>query len=143
MSVTRSHEVMRLHLEEVVGKGNLDVLEDIAAPDMVDHAAIKFGWRPGRDGWVDHVSVFRAALPDAEVTVQRIVASDDEVVGLWTATGTHSANFFGVEATGRRITGTAVSFFKLRDGKVTDYVAVVDQYPLLQQMGALPTPTQV
>lgn len=47
------------------------------------------------------------------------------------------SDFFGVPATGRQVSGGAVSFFQLRYGKVVEYLVVVDQYPLLQQMGVL------
>jgi steroid delta-isomerase-like uncharacterized protein len=121
----------------VVGNGKIDVLDDIAADDVVDHTAKQFGWRSGRDGWIDHVDHFRAALPDVAITVRRIVADEDNVVGCWRGSGTHSNELFGAPATGRTLTGEAVSLFEVRNGRVVDDQVVVDLYPLMRQMGVI------
>jgi hypothetical protein len=71
---------MRRYLTEVVGLGKIELLNDLAAEDMIDHTAIAAGMGPGRAGLVKHVSYFRQVLPDVRVTVERIIASHDEVV---------------------------------------------------------------
>jgi glycine/D-amino acid oxidase-like deaminating enzyme len=100
MSARRNHEIMRLYLEEVVAKGDLSILDEIADTSVIDHAAEASGWWSGRDGWLDHVNYFRAAWAGVEVTVHRITADDDGVVGLWTASGIHTANGSPVDAAG-------------------------------------------
>jgi len=136
VSVERSREVMRIYLEEVI-QGHAERLNDIAAPDVLDHAAVALGLRPGRDGWLDHVASFNSGISDPVIDIRRIVADDDNVVGWWTAAGTHNDTFLGVPATGREISGQAVSFFKLRDGMVVEYELVLDVYPILRQMGVI------
>src|SRR3954467_15851211 len=104
MSVERSREVMRIYLEEVI-QGNVELLNGIAAEDVVDHTAVSRGWRSGRDGWFDHVDNFRSGVSDAVVEIRRIVADEDNVVGWWSASGVHSGTFLGVPPTGRTIRG--------------------------------------
>jgi hypothetical protein len=60
----------------------------------------------GRDGWIDHVNNFATALPDAAVTVGRIVAAAHNVAGRWSATGPPLRCFLGVAVTGRRSRAT-------------------------------------
>jgi steroid delta-isomerase-like uncharacterized protein len=135
MSTAQSREIMRRYLEEVVGEGDLAVLDEIADEHIVDHAAEANGWPDGRAGIVEHVKYARAAFPDISITIHRLIASEDEVVGWWTGTGTHSGSFLGVEATGRRFSCDAISFFKLRDGKIIDYVVVLpERSTLVRQM---------
>ena len=44
---------------------------------------------PGRAGLAAHVKSFRERNRDVELTVERIIASEDEVVGIWTWRATH------------------------------------------------------
>jgi len=128
-------EVMRLYLEEVVARGNLALLDEIAAEDMVDHIAVAAGWGPGRQGLVKHASYFRSVMGDLQVDVERIVASADEVVGMWRARGTHQGNLFGLAATGRALDYHNASFFKVRNGQVIDYTGVWGGLDAVTQMG--------
>lgn len=135
MSGDRCAEVMRRYLTEVVADGKLDVLDEIAADDMVDHTAVAAGWGRGRAGLVKHVTYFRRVVEDLEVTVERIVASDDEVVGIWRVRGTHVGELFGVPATGRTLDYRNASVFRVEDGRIVDYTGVWGALEAVRQMG--------
>ena len=136
MSQERCEEVMRLYLSEVVQHGKIELLEDIAAEDMVDHAAVEAGLGPGRSGIELHVRYFRQCIPDVQITIERIIASQDEVVGVWGARGTHSEPLFGVPGTGKVIELTNASIFRLKDGKIIDYKVFSEELKAVKQMGA-------
>ncbi|MDE0422389.1 MAG: ester cyclase [Gammaproteobacteria bacterium] len=74
MSRQRAEEVMRRYLTEVVAQGKLELIDELAAEDMVDHTQTI----PGRAGLVAHVKSFRERNRDVELNVERIIASDDE-----------------------------------------------------------------
>ena len=142
MSQERCEEVMRIYITEVGAQGKLELLEDIAAEDMVDHAAIAMGWGPGRSGLEQHVKYFREALSDLEIDLERVIASADEVVGVWRVRATHSGEFFGVPPTGKTLEWTNASIFRLKDGKIIDYTVVAGALEAVMQMGvpiALPS----
>jgi len=128
-------DLMRTYLKEVVEAGNVALLEDIAAEDMTDHTALAVGWGTGRAGLVRHVTEFRRMVPDLSVDIERIVASEDEVVGLWRVRGTHRGSLFGVPATGRALDYRNASFFRVRDGRIVDYTGVWGALEAVRQMG--------
>ncbi|HEY3977234.1 MAG TPA: ester cyclase [Streptosporangiaceae bacterium] len=138
MTADHSAAVMRRYLTEVVQGGQLGVLAEIAAEDMVDHTAVAAGWGTGRPGLVQHVTYFRQAVGDLAVRVDRVIASPDEVVGVWRAAGTHRAALFGYPATHRRLEWSNASIFRLRDGKIVDYAGVWGALEAVQGMGVLP-----
>lgn len=140
MSGERCAEVMRRYLTEVVADGKLDVLDEIADEEMVDHTAVAAGWGRGRAGLVKHVTYFRRVVEDPEVTVERIIASDDEVVGIWRVRGTHVGELFGIPATGRTLDYANASVFRVEDGKIVDYTGVWGALEAVQQMGARVSP---
>jgi steroid delta-isomerase-like uncharacterized protein len=131
MSQHRSAEVMRTYLEEVVGKRRYELIPQLAAEDMIDHT------QPvrGRQGLVNHVQNFHRTFPDVTIEVRRIIASDDEVVGVWRLKGTHSQELFGVPATGKTLEFDVASIFKLRDGMLVDYSLVAGGLEAAIQMG--------
>lgn len=132
MSQQRSAEVMRRYLTEVVAQGKLELIDELAAEDMVDHTQSI----PGRAGLVAHVRGFRDRNRDLELNVERIIASDDEVVGIWTWRATHSTDMYGVPATGRKIEVRVASIFRLRAGMLVDYEVISDALAGFRRSGA-------
>jgi predicted ester cyclase len=114
-------QVMERYLSEVVVKGRLELIEELAQPDMVDEANQAFGGPPGRDGLVAHVVGFRRNVSDLDLTIERIVAGTDDVMAWWSFTGTHVGPWLGRTPTGAPVSGTAFSFFDLVDGRVSRY----------------------
>ena len=114
-------QVMETYLLEVGAKGRLELIEEIAQPDMVDEANQTFGGPPGRDGLVAHVEGFRRNVGDVRISIDRIVAGTDEVMAQWSFTGKHVGPWLGRTPTGKEITGTVFSFFDLTDGRISFY----------------------
>ena len=132
MTQQRSEEVMRRYLTEVVAQGKLEVIDELAADDMVDHTQSI----PGKAGLVAHVTSFRERNEDVELTVERVVASDDEVVGIWTWRATHSTDMYAVAPTGGQLEVRVASIFRLRDGMLVDYEVISDALTGFRRMGA-------
>ena len=117
----RSAELMETYLLEVVAAGRLELIDELAMPDMVDEANQAFGGPAGRAGLVAHVKGFRKALDGLRLSVDRIVANDDEVMAWWSFAGVHVRPWLGRPPTGGEISGTVFSFFELVDGRVDRY----------------------
>ena len=132
MSRARCEEVMRRYLAEVLGERKLEVIREIAAEDMVDHSQPE----AGRKGLERHAGGFLAAVPDAQIVIDHIVAGEDIVVGIWHWRGTPVVEFFGVPPTGREVENRTASIFKLRDGLLVDYTHISDGLSTVRQMGA-------
>jgi len=132
MSRQRSAEVMRRYLTEVVAQGKLELIDELAAEDMMDHTQSI----PGRAGLVAHVRGFRARNRDLELTVERIIASEDEAVGIWTWRATHDTDMFGVPATGGKLAVRVASVFRLRAGMLVDYEVISDALTGFRRMEA-------
>lgn len=112
---------MRTYLENVVGEGRLDLIDELADPDMVDEANQAFGGPPGRQGLVEHVVGFRRNVGHLEVTIDKVIGNEREVMGWWSFTGTHDGPWLGRTPTGEPISGTVFSFFELVDGRIGRY----------------------
>lgn len=129
-------QIARRTFEEGWGKGNLDMVDEIAAPDMRLHARLPGDFGPGPEGIKKLIRTFRAAFPDLSYTVDFQLAEGDRVLTRWSATGTHRGEFMGIQPTNRRINYDGMSVQRFRNGKIVEAWANVDMLGLLQQIGA-------
>jgi steroid delta-isomerase-like uncharacterized protein len=124
-------------IEEAVGNGDLDALDNLYATDFTDHNPFP-DQAPGIEGLKQKVAAINAALPDQEVSVDFLVSEDDTVVDHWTATGTHQGEFMGIPPTGSPVAVTGISIYRFKGGKVAEEWTEFDGIGMLAQMGALP-----
>ncbi len=137
MMLKDNKSIVRRVFEELIGRGNLGLLEDIVAPDIIDHTAQTGGWVPGREGFQQHVTWFRSTCPDMQITVEDLVAEGERVIAFWTFRGTHQGEFWGVQPTGRHIVGSAISTLRVQNGQVVEYAVRPDRLGILLQLGGL------
>ncbi len=131
--------VRRLFEESAVG--NLAVMDEVLADDIVDHSAWE-GQAPGREGYKQALSYVFAAFPDARTLVEDQIAEGDKVVTRWTIRATHQGEFLDVPATGKQVTVTGISIHRIAGDKIVEEWTNLDMLGLLQQLGAIPQPGQ-
>lgn len=102
------------------------------------------GRKPGLAGLTEALGEFLTAFPDAEETVEDVIAQGDQVAAVGTIQGTHRAPFAGMAATGRRVTVRIFEFHRVVDGKIRSGWVFLDMMGLLAQIGpATPPPKPV
>jgi steroid delta-isomerase-like uncharacterized protein len=141
MSTEESTAVVRRFLDEVISKGNLAALNATCAPDLVWHGGGVGEFR-SLEEFKQGVSPFFSAFPDLRVTVGDMLREGEKVVCRYTWDGTHRGDFFGVPATGRRVTVGGISVYRMAGGKIVEEWWLEDLLGLMQQLGAIRTPGQ-
>lgn len=116
-----SETLVRTYFDEVVAKGRLEMIDELAHPDMVDEANLAFGGPPGRAGLVAHVKGFLRNIDELDLSIERIVGNDESAMAWWRFTGLHSGPWLGQAPTGRPIEATVFSVFDLTDGRISRY----------------------
>lgn len=135
---TRNRETVARLYEDVGNQGRLEVLDEIAAPDHVEHNPFP-GQSQGAKGLKQRVSMIRAATAPRFV-IDHMLADGDNVAVMWTSHATHVGDLLGYPPSGKRVTVHGVDVHLLRDGKLAEHWDVVDMYGFLVQIGALPAP---
>ena len=74
-------------------------------------------------------------MPDVRFDIQEVIAEGDRVVVVENYSGTMTGEFKGLEPNGRRMSVTAVDIYKIRDGKLTEVLSVMDTASVLEQLG--------
>ena len=143
MSTEESKEIVRRVNDEVWSKGQLDVIDELIADEFVATVIGAPEQIRGPQGFREFVVMYRTAFPDLRITVDEQVAEGETVVTRWTATGTNEGELMGIPATGKQATTAGININRISGGKLVEGWGLFDQLGLLQQIGAVPTPTRV
>lgn len=126
--------VVRRNTEEVQGKGNFDVFEELFADDFVDHTT-QPGTTPDKAGVRKLYTYMREAFPDFHAEIHWQLADGDRVTTFKTYHGTHDGPYLGVAPTHRNVHFETVDVMRVQDGKITDHWGVANLLSLMQQIG--------
>ncbi|MGZ4138522.1 MAG: ester cyclase [Actinomycetota bacterium] len=140
MSQPDTKVIVRRYYEEVFNQRNVDIADDLAVEDYVEHDPFP-GQGNGRSDLKARVQAILAAFNPLHFTVEDIVAEGDRVVVRWSQTGTHTGNFMGIPPTGKTFSIAGIDIHELREGRMAEHWHVVDLFALLQQLGVIPAPT--
>lgn len=125
--------------EELFNRGNLDVAEELFAPDFVYHEPGGEDWH-GPEGVKEYVTMMRAAFPDLHLTIEDQAAEGDRVAYRWTARGTHRGELMGIPPTDRRVTVAGIAIARFSNGKTEEMWESYDALGMMQQLGVVPSP---
>ena len=117
--------------------GDLEALDRYLHVDVTGHA-------PGgvettdleqeRETW----RLVKAAMPGIRHKIQEVVSMGSTIAARIVVTGTLRGKFAGISADGRSFRVDQAVFAHTRDGKVSEFWAILDTGHFLQQMGAIP-----
>jgi predicted ester cyclase len=140
----------------VIMASNLEVIEAF-------HRAMEEYWRTGDDaplaamfdpackfsvpgmpetleGMLQAMPAFRQAFSDIDIRIGETVSEGDKIAYQLSFTATHSGDFMGIPASGKRVTMSETHIERIRDGKIVLHSGTTDMLGLMQQLGAFPAP---
>ena len=138
MTIEQNKEMARRWSEELWGKGNLAVADEIIAPEYVRHDPGDPFPARGPEDVKRIVTMLRTMLPDLNIQIEAMVAENDMVVSRYTTTATDTRGYMGKPPTGRTIRTSAMQMFRFANGKIVESWAVRDDLGTLVQLGHLP-----
>ena len=127
--------VMHRMYEEVLNKGNIDLMDELTAVGFISHEVPPDYPGGFKQYWTD----FRVAFPDLHFTIDDTIAEGDKVVCRCTMRGTHRGEFMGIPATGKQVEVEGIDIAYFREGKGVEHWASYDELGMMQQLGVIPT----
>jgi steroid delta-isomerase-like uncharacterized protein len=141
MSTEENKAVVR-RLLDVWETGNVDLIDELLAPDYVNHSPASPEQPTGPEGQKEAIIMFRSAIPDLKMVVEDMIAEGDKVVFRNTVEGTHEGELFGIPPTGKRLSVKSMGVERVSDGKIREHWRVTDELGMMQQLGVIPEPGQ-
>jgi steroid delta-isomerase-like uncharacterized protein len=133
MSLEENKQIVRRY-QECYNTNNLDRLDEVMSFDVLT-PKIMPDMPSGLEGAkaVHHKTLL--GMPDFHTEIQDLIAEGDKVVARVLMTGTHTGNFYGIPATGKRVEFTGVFIARIENGKIVEHWGEEDSYGLLLQLG--------
>ena len=110
---------LRRDLDRVWNQGDPNAIDELFAADVVIHNPTP-GTPAGIEGVRFTINGLRAAVPDLQFSMDKLVVDGDLVAYQWSATGTSQAELPGIAAPGEKMTMSGLALDRLADGKISE-----------------------
>jgi predicted ester cyclase len=87
--------------------------------------------------WLAGIQQSLAGFPDTRFTVHDLLADGDKVIIRRSWTGTHTGVYRGIPPTGRQVTVTGTTIYRLEDGKIAEQWVESDELGLMLAIGGV------
>lgn len=132
---SKSQEILAArHYAAFWGTGDKSHIDEALDQNFVDRT-LPDGRQQGLQGPLDASVVFRSAIPDLKVEIEKMIVATDHVVLHLNFEGHFTGTFKGIEGNGQKINFIATDIYKIKNGKITDNWHIEDNLTLFQQMG--------
>jgi steroid delta-isomerase-like uncharacterized protein len=139
MTAESNVELMKQWVD-AINRNELSAIEESVARDFIRHDLS--GASPdlmGIERLTEFIKTLRAGLPDMEVTIEDIFATDDRVAMSITTVGTHAGEFLGFPPSGKRVQFAGINLYRIAGGRIAETWQLQDLAGLMRQLGAAST----
>jgi predicted ester cyclase len=135
----QNRETYLRELELVVNAGRMELVDELIAPDYVNHSAPP-GAPQGQAAIRGYLKLLKTAFPDRKVKNEMLLCAGDYVIVRSTVTGTSLGPYFGKPPTGKPFSVMGTDIYLVRDGKLRGRWGNEDALGMMEQLGYLPKP---
>jgi serine phosphatase RsbU (regulator of sigma subunit)/predicted ester cyclase len=121
MSAEENLALARRFMEARVVKRDLDAVDQMLAPNFINHNKLVPGQEPDREDYLRGIAAFHAALSPGRLIIEDQVAGTDKVVTRFIVHAIHDrGELMGVAPTGRELTNRAIVVHRIVEGKIAE-----------------------
>jgi predicted ester cyclase len=139
MSTEENKKLILRWREEIWNKRNVNIIDELHAPDYVGHYCFIPEPIRGRDALKQVLSAYLAAF-DLRFEPEFVIAEDDMVVVHDASWAKSTGIFRGIPPTGKEVTTSDTDIYRIVDGKITEQWYETNFIPAMQKLGLIPTP---
>jgi steroid delta-isomerase-like uncharacterized protein len=138
-SISEENKALARRFWEIVD--NPDLVDEVYAADLVWHEPDQD--LRGLEQAKQFIASYKTAFPDMTITIEDVIAEDDNAVTRWTIRGNHQgeAEEFG-PPTGREVEAGGITIHRIEGGKLVEDGDSYDNLSFLQQLGLVPEQEQ-
>jgi serine phosphatase RsbU (regulator of sigma subunit)/predicted ester cyclase len=121
MSAEQNMALARRFMEARVVKRDLAAVDEMLAPDFINHSKLVPGQDPDREDYLRGLAAVHAALSPGRLIIEDQVAGGDKVVTRFIVRSIHDrGKLMGVAPTGRELTNRAIVVHRIVEGKIAE-----------------------
>ncbi len=122
---TDEKRIVYRYVTDVWGDGRADLIDDLVAPDVIDHDPFP-GQVPGIEGWKQALAMVRDAVPDLTNTIHDMVQEGDLVTIRFTSAGHLKHPFLGRGHTNDPVLIRALELQRVSGGRMRETHRLLD-----------------
>lgn len=131
IAVEQNKQIVIKFNNEFFVNGNAEITKEVLADAFVNHAAPPNA--PTNAGPMIQFNIgFHKAFSDMSMQIREIFGDGDRVCTRVSITATHTGEFMGKAATGKKVVLNLISIDILKDGKITNHWSQNDFMQVLQ-----------
>src|SRR5918993_1258065 len=121
MSAEENMALARRFMKARVVKRDLNAVDEMLAPDFINHNKLVPGQDPDREDYLRGIAAFHAAISKGRLIIEDQVAGADKVVTRFIVHAIHDGGeLMGVAPTGRELTNRAIVVHRMVEGKIAE-----------------------
>jgi predicted ester cyclase len=128
----------RAVFEEVINRGNFDVIPELFHPHFLLHSPVDDEPLRGHPGYRAFAERVRGGFPDVAITIHDVVLDGDVAVGRMTIEGTQTKPYMGIPPTGRRVKISQIVWGRFEGDRIAEAWQELNAIGLLLTLGAAP-----
>ena len=132
MELNSNEALYRRLIDEGFNQGNLAVVDELVAPDAVEHQR---GSESGQEGVKRTIRYLRSAFPDFAITIDEVVVDGDKIWARQRGGGTNLGSFAGRPPTGVVMKTDVFDVVRFENGKMVEHWGVADQLGAMERLG--------
>jgi predicted ester cyclase len=137
MTVEQNKALVRRWFSEL-DKRNLAIIDELIAPDYVDHNPPLADMPPGREGVRQSSLALLHAFPDAVHIIEDQMAEGDKVMTRLTTRATFQGEILGFKPTGAIVEVQGIAVHRIENGKLVEHWANMDMAGFMDQISQTP-----
>jgi len=116
-------------------EGRVNILDTAYSADVVLHTVPEVkGAANAKAYYANYVTGFT----EREFIIKDIFGQGNKVTKYWQFKGTHTGDFFGIPATGKKVDVIGCTIATIVDGKITEEIDFFDNLEFFRQLGLMP-----
>lgn len=129
---SEAKQIAEGYADKVWNEKEIQAIDQFVHPDVIIHSLL--GDFHGTKALKEVVQAWLKGFPDLSVE-NEIVISEKGIVSIqWRAYGTHQGEFKGRMPTGKPVSYSGVTVYRIQNGKIIEYWAYLDMQHLLNQL---------
>jgi steroid delta-isomerase-like uncharacterized protein len=121
-------------MERIWRRHDLEAIDQLHAPDFIDRSSA--GRNTDNEAYKAGIADLYVAFPDFFAQTHDLMPNptSGKIAIRWSATGTHSATFFGIPASGKQIKFTGIEILHIQNNRIIERWGEWDGLAILNQL---------
>lgn len=125
-------EIAEKYANKVWNDKEVSAIDRFVHKDVLIHSLL--GDFRGTQAMKEVVQAWLKGFPDLSVKNELIISENDLVSIQWSAQGTHKGEFKGKKPTGKPVSYSGVTVYRIKNDQIIEYWAYLDMQHLLSQI---------